>query len=622
MINPLERIGPKALFGTFRSAFWAEPVGWAAVLFPLPWFLLVQTYFAVNHGVDPVKAVGASALALVAQVAVVVPAVWGLVPPISRRLGLRGALIIQLSSFAVAGMVRAAIMVSVVPESPGTESNWVLWGWLAFAWAVSTMIWMSATAMLADWAHLVREQRLELEGEYARQVLARDEDARALVEASGQLAAVRASTHQALDDISDRLHPGMSLTELGETVTVIDDVVASMVRPTSHTLAAMPGQIDLPAVEPLWQGWRKVFPALIVSWPSARPFQPALVGSLCFPMVLASEFAQPPHALGANSLLALGVLLIQVLALTAADRYLAPRLREMEPRTAVGVVFSAYLVLYFFGLSALAWGSELTPGIPLDAFLVPPMLSTIAGWMAAFGKIRAEESIAARALIQHTDWEIRRTRQRLWAQRRRLAMALHGRVQANLTAAGLMLAAARDRAAASGETLSAAEIGRIQETLKLANLTDQGSVSPPAERLATVTSVWAGVLAVTLDLRPDGERLMRGNPDLADACIEVLREVLLNAVRHSGATEAEVVVAAQSETLLCLRVAEMAATREPLGPIGGPGLGRSLMHSLAVDWAETDSEDGRITVAMLAAGVGDFVPAQASARLGNLAGLS
>jgi anti-sigma regulatory factor (Ser/Thr protein kinase) len=177
-----------------------------------------------------------------------------------------------------------------------------------------------------------------------------------------------------------------------------------------------------------------------------------------------------------------------------------------------------------------------------------------------------------------------------------------------------MLGMARDGLAA-GEPLDQEVIERVRSTLALADLIDQSPAGTPAARLDTVTRVWEGVLSVALDLRPGALRLLEAGRDLTDACVEVVREILLNAVRHSGATHAEVVIGADHEALLCIRVIELSAAREPLGGIGGPGIGRRLIDSLAVDWAESDGEEGRMTVAMLAAGNANTSRTDARSRL-------
>lgn len=618
MIDPLEGLGPRALLRTLRSPFWAEPVGWLALLVPTPWFFATQLYYAVGSGADTARALLVALTAQLAMLASWTVLIWLVLPLIRRVFSDAAARVCQLVFFAVGGSVAAAVLVA---GTDSVESFWVRWGWATLAWSVSAVIWVASGAVLVDWWHQVRAQRRQLQIEYERQILTRSEESRALHEADLKLAQVRQNTHAALFDIRSRLHSGMTVEELSETVLVIENVVTSTVRPTSHDLAEMPAEPAPLEVEPLWQGWRELLPSLIRSWPVAKPFQPALVGSLSVPIVLTAELAPAPHQFGPGSLWALGTLAIHLILLRFASGVLVPPLRKMEARAAVAVVFGVYLVAYLIGLSALLMSAAAGWREPLEAFLVPPLLAVISGWVAAFAMIRYEESATARNLILRTNWEVRRTRQRLWAQRRRLAMALHGRVQANLTAAALMLGAARDRMLA-GTAVDDDVIMKVRETLSLADLIDQTASQPPTQRLTTVTSVWEGVLDVALDLRPGAEQLLRDNPDLSDACVEVLREILLNVVRHSPAKAADVVVGADTGNLLCMRVHEHVPQRIPLGAIGGPGLGRSLIDSLALDWAESETEAGRVTVAVFASGSGEYTAADARSQLFDVSGLT
>lgn len=611
MSTPLDRLGPRSVLGALSAAFLGDPASWVVLLIPAPWFLVDGVFYAVQNGAPPGRAVGISALGVATGLAVLALLLWVVLPLLRRLVAVRSVVVLLLC-YAAGGVAQAAVLVAGTTSS--VEPMWSRWLWLSLSYAVNAMIWLASAAILVSWGHRMREQRVELETEYERQILTRAKDTQALVDADQQLAQVRVSTHQAVSEIRSRLHPEMTVNELSACVDVIDDVVAGVVRPVSHDLARMATEAPPVAAEPLWRGWRQMVPALIRNWPIAKPFQPALVGLLCLPMVMVAELVHLPHRLDEASLLAIGVLSAHLVLLVAAERILGPRLGGLPARVGVAVVFTVYLVLYLIGLSALLvafWGGF---PAPLEAFLVPPLLAMVAGWISAAAHVQDIENAAAQTVIRRTNWEVRHTRQRLWAQRRRLAMALHGRVQANLTAASLMLGIVRDQMLA-GEPLDQNSVQRVGSTLALADMIDATSAVSPAKQLALVTGVWDGVLSVALDLRPGAEELLNGSRDLTDACVEVIRELLLNSVRHSGATKAAVVVGADSEQLLCIRVSELAVAREPMGSVGGPGMGRSLIDSLAVDWAESDGDHGRITVAMLAAGAVHTAAGNARARL-------
>ncbi|MCE1173006.1 MAG: hypothetical protein LWW77_00155 [Propionibacteriales bacterium] len=586
----------------------------SVLLIPAPWLYGDQLYYGTQNGLSPAEALVASLGALTAYLLAMIVLCWGVVPVVKWLLRLRSVLGLELVFFSAGGVVRAAVMVVATNDGVMDLGQW---GWLSLSWALNTGTWTTAAAVLVSWWHQARAQRVRLETEYERQILTRSEDARALAETNQRLVEVRERTRESLADIERRLEGELSPARLDECIAVIDEVVASSVRPTSHDLARLDDTLEPIHVDPLWPSRRELIPAIIRAWPKARPFQPWLVGLLCLPMVMVAEVVPAPHRLDAGSSISITILGLQVLLLWGSDRILAPRVARMPARSGAAVVFAIYLVLYLLGLTTLILAMIGDEPTPLEAFLMPALLSMIAGGISAFARIREDESAAARSLIRRTNWELHRTRQRLWARRRRLATALHGRVQANLTAASLILGGARNQLRKGG-ALDAEVIDRVRSTVALANPVDEAPLETPEQRLHTVTSVWAGVLDVSLDLRPGGLAMMTGAPDLADACIEVVREILLNSVRHSGATQAEVVIGSDQRSLLGIRVREMNATRTPLGAIGGPGLGRTLIDSLAVDWAETDGEEGRLTVALLAAGSGGVGEFNAGSLLGDV----
>lgn len=614
MNTPFDRLTPRALLGQLRSATWSESLTWPVLVIPTPWLFINQLYFCDQAGMSAPAAIGWSALGVVVHVVVTAVLVWGVAPLVQSGFGLWSVSGLQLGLFAVSGVVRAWLMVWAIGWN---QNSVVQWGWLSASWALDIGVWTASSAILVSWGRRARLQRWRLEVEYQRQLLTQIEDARALAETDAELAAVRTGTRQALTAIQRLLHPAMTADELSACVALIDKTIADSVRPTSHELAREQDQA-LPVEAPaLWRPWYQLIGAIVRSWSQARPFQPGLVGLLSLPMVLFAEFVPPPHRLDEASSLSVAVLGLHLLLLFVADRALGPQLRRLAPRVSASAIISVYVVMYLLGLTALILASATGMTGSLEAFLLPPLLAMISGGISAGATAWSTESAAARAIIRRTEWGVRFTHQQLWARRRRLALALHGRVQANLTAASLMLAMARTALLKTGE-LDDAEIDRIRGTLDHAELIDEAPASAPAERLTNLAEVWQGVLNVELDLRPEGEALLSAVPDAADACIEVVREVLLNAVRHSRATHADVVIGADAPGLLCVRVTERVATRVPLGAVGGPGLGRTLIDSLAVDWAESDTEEGRITVALLAAGVGGSGAQGARSRLNDV----
>ena len=591
-----------------RRALRRSGTGWLVALGPTPWFLLTDCLG------PPAMAGWAGVPGVLVQLVVVV---WLAEPLLARWCrGTRGRAWPTLSVYAVAGGLRAAVWVALTPSTAGF---WTDWARLAPSRVLGSVIWLAGSALVVHWLGQVRRQRVDLAAQYLRLSSTRRQDAAGLAEADEELAAVRATTQAALADIRARLTPQLGEAELRGTVAVIEDVVARLVRPASHELAAMPAGLAAPAREELWLRRREIVPAVIRAWPKAAPYQPLLVAALCLPMVLAAELVPPPYDAGPVGLIGLAGLAIQVALLVPARFLLAPRLRRSGAHVGVAVVAASYLMLFAIGLGTLWVVRDLQPASSLEALLAPALVTVGSGGIAAATLVHSREAARARAVIRRTQWDQRRTRQRLWAQRRRLAMALHGRVQANLTAAALVLSAAGDSLEAGG-SLDPAVIAQVRHTLTLAAWIDNAPPGAPRERLTSIADVWSGVLQVGLELRPQAEELLDVSRDVADAAVEVLREILLNAVRHGGAASARVVIGLDRGSMVCLRVAERRSGPRPSRASQEPGLGRSLIDSLAVDWAEQDAAEGRITVVLLAGGPTPGV-ADAAVRLADVADL-
>jgi len=586
----------RPVWSEWREAVGTHPVSWWVVLLPFLWFLASDTFYARQLGWGPLTSF---AIGLIAQGSMIV-VLRLFLPPVLHRLadGTGRKVTAAVAGYVLAGALEGSVLLIFTPTDVPFLPIWLL-----PVRIVSAVSWYSAGALMANRMLRARRQRIELTTEYERLLRTRGRTSEALAEADQRLAEVRTTTADSLAEISSRLDGELDAKALSDLTEFIDQVVSHQVRPVSHDLARMPDDLKAPEVERLWLGWRELLPALLRRIPTAHPFQPALVAIVTLPITIAGLYLPEPHHIDLDSLDSLAALATQMLYLVAAKRLLAEPLRKMRSRTALLVTTTVYLVQYLLGLAGLLVMTQAGFRSSLEPYLVPPLLGTLLCVVAALYELRVEEGRAAQRVIAQTDWDLRRTRQRLWAQRRRLALALHGRVQANLTAAGLVLRQAQAGLEETGE-LDATLIDRVRSTLELAAQLDSKPSRTVEERLALVTGVWAGILTVDLQLRPGGLRMLTANDDAADACVEVLREVLLNAVRHSEADRAQVVVGAVGPALIGLRVVEVAAGRTPTGGSDGTGVGSSLIDSLAVDWAVLAEPDRRITVALLAGGLG------------------
>jgi hypothetical protein len=543
--------------------------------------------FLVDRGMDSVStiawAIGTSASGMI--LCVLLCALF-LAPPFPP--GARPALL--LATFAVSGAYRALVLGLVF--LPGA---WDAIAWLAAARALTSVVWLSTGTMLDLRLRQARDQRSLLTTEHRRLVQTRARTAAAVAATDAELGRVRASTRTAIADLSRRLVPGVDAASLSECIDLIDRLVDREVRPISHDLARMPDELAPSEVGP--QRVPGTMRSLLRSWRLGEPFQPLLVGVVCLPVVVGSVLAIPPHQfVGTVMLQAMAAFALQLVMLLVARFVVEPRLAGMSGRAAVATLACVYAVMFVVGVVGVIAGC---PGL-VEPHLLPPSLAAILGGVAAATAQRQLEADAAARMVRLTDLELRQSRLRLWAQRRRLAVALHGRVQANLTAAGLLLQQGRDELLSTGR-LDAGLMNQVRVAMEAAERIDTRTPGSVRDRLEQVALVWAGIMDVRLDLAPEAEVRLTDDVDAADACVEAVRELFLNAVRHGGAVAAAVQVGVAGPDLVSIGVTEH-APRERVEAAAGQGMGHSLLDSLAVTWATREEAGARTTTVLLAAG--------------------
>jgi anti-sigma regulatory factor (Ser/Thr protein kinase) len=178
---------------------------------------------------------------------------------------------------------------------------------------------------------------------------------------------------------------------------------------------------------------------------------------------------------------------------------------------------------------------------------------------------------------------------------------LHGRVQANLTAAILLLQRTRAEYAASG-ILDVRLIDQVRDAMQAAWQVDSRSPGSASDRLERVAGVWAGIMPVRLVLGDAARARLDADHDSGDAGVEVVRELLLNAARHGGATGAEVAIDAADSDLVRIRVRETGGRAVADQP-QGTGMGGTMIDSVADRWWVQVEGPERVTTVLLPTGL-------------------
>lgn len=166
----------------------------------------------------------------------------------------------------------------------------------------------------------------------------------------------------------------------------------------------------------------------------------------------------------------------------------------------------------------------------------------------------------------------------LAAEKRRVALLLHGPVQGRLAAVALLLKLDNDRDdPVDGGTETRARCRIILDQV-MDDLTSvvEGTFEegqPLEDRLAQLSQNWHGIASVTVRMAPDLPHVLAGDPGLRQWIFEIVDEGINNAVTHGHATSVDVRVVATPDRVNVM-VADNGAGLEPTA---GHGLGLSTI---------------------------------------------
>lgn len=227
-------------------------------------------------------------------------------------------------------------------------------------------------------------------------------------------------------------------------------------------------------------------------------------------------------------------------------------------------------------------------------------LSTLIGYVIAAALLafdRAEQQRRA-AERENADlrWAIGRRRAENYLRRSAVARALHGHVQAALTAAYLRLSVA----VKSGQGVEAALAEAQIDAERATSFTmSQFEESLPVETvIETAAQTWAGLAAVNSSLSEDD--IARTNSDAV--CLGVLTELIpelcFNAIKHSHAQNISVSANWPDERTLEITVQSDGDEYRPSDQLSG--LGSHMLNETAMHWNRTGSEHGTTVAVQLA----------------------
>lgn len=198
-----------------------------------------------------------------------------------------------------------------------------------------------------------------------------------------------------------------------------------------------------------------------------------------------------------------------------------------------------------------------------------------------------QRDLATRQLVEINDRLEKLTasaRRELWVYRRKVATVLHGPVQARLYASAIRLSQAKRISKPLIDKVSR-ELGEALAELDF----EQQSRESMRQVMRQIIDVWSGSCEIFSAINKDVYLLAKKNPDFEDAFVEVIREAISNAVKHSKADEIEIVSVVKGDLVALSVFSNGSAAVAELSR----GFGSRLFDDLTYSWRLRTAGDGR-----------------------------
>ena len=503
-----------------------------------------------------------------------------LVIPVLVRIlfaGKRLKPIVYALVFAAAGLLRGLTIFAIGSEAGviGPEEwSYRLLGSPMFVFVslslVTVLVSNSVRASLAlgelETSRLVLEKRLSsMRGEISRQ------NAEVAGRVSGLLSPV-------IQELMQNLK-GAKAAEMGKEVQALRATVDDIVRPLSLDIAENSSDLEVAEVSrakiSLRQEFR--FDANIEVAKMMLPFWSAVLITLVSTPAALVFYRQ-------DALIALGIF---AFVSAAVIELFAVVLRRLSLSTLPALILQlgVFATAGFASSYAIALANLEAGTYPTGRIVT---LSIIIGLGVFIGQLRqthrAATEDAAREVNAQLELLNSQARRELWLNRRRIAMVLHGPVQAALYASAMRLAQAVRPSKKLIQTVTA-DLENALVVLKFDSIESPDLKSV----LSQISDVWAGTCEIYLNISKSVYQATKKNALLSEAVVEVLREGISNAIKHGQATEIEV------EAKIADKLIELSIVNNGKAPVNkaGKGFGSKLYDELTLDWNLSEMADGR-----------------------------
>ena len=364
-------------------------------------------------------------------------------------------------------------------------------------------------------------------------------------------------------------------------ISNLSDILENQVTPLNKSLRAVSRSLDSPALLKGVSRWSlfKVPPAVKADL-AISPFWMfvLLLGVVPFSLYV---FEGTQWAI-----LGLAISLLSYLFI-----WIAREILSRQPLVPLTTAISQYLLL-IIQLSILHFALLLFAGFPERSapYVVLMIFITLTFTTMAVGVEALQERNRNSYLAQinrnnlRIERELGLLNQRVWVEKRRWALTMHGTVQASLTAALARLK--------QGGTITSSELRKISQHVLQAK---RGLSGPEKDSfdfkkaLKQTQKTWEGIMNVQImDKGPAYEALAKSQ--WAAFCAnEIVKEALSNAFKHGSATNVGVSFTSETKGTVTILVANDG--KQPSKAIIS-GLGNQLLNEIAYPWSLTRGADG------------------------------
>ncbi len=391
------------------------------------------------------------------------------------------------------------------------------------------------------------------------------------------------------------------------------------VRPLSHELASGTPEFTPRSVDASRVQWSTVLAEVAVR-PLIVPWLMALgvtILSIRFTFAQSSDpvglsqvtFGPLTLSINVESLIAsftfLAVILISVwllsLVIARVTRPILPRLSGgtrwlvvAASVLAIGVGLQIVLVLALSGIGPLG-GIESDPWGRFWAFAPVVVIALVLAFVRTVSLARSALVHQQELLNADLAWEIAKIRLDLWAQQRRFAQAVHGPLQAAITASALLIAQAPEDSARRADLVRDAH-DRIVKAFHTV-IDDDASVASLNAALEDIVRTWSGVCEVKLDVGAAAHAALAHDNTCRQATVMVVGEAVANAVIHGHATRAQVDIAVTDGRFITVMVVN---DGDPSKADPPSGLGSAMLDDVSGQWHVTNEAEGTRLTAVLA----------------------